>query len=107
VSGLNMRTAGFRASISFLSPDSGGRLTMPEGDGYAPYLRTDSLDGGLAVRIIGIPEGASFASLLSVEVELTYHRFLSYGELQLGQGFYLTEGSKRVAEGVIESLLRY
>jgi len=80
---------------------------MPEGDGYAPYLRTDSLDGGLAVRIIGIPEGASFASLLSVEVELTYHRFLSYGELQLGQGFYLTEGSKRVAEGVIESLLRY
>ncbi len=107
MSGLNMRTAGFRASISFLSPDSGGRLTMPEGDGYAPYLRTDSLDEGLAVRIIGIPEGASFASLLSVEVELTYHRFLSYGELQLGQGFYLTEGSKRVAEGVIESLLRY
>lgn len=104
---MNKRIAGFRASISFLSPGSGGRLTMPEGDGCAPYFHTDTLDEGLAVRIIDIPEDASFAALLSVEIELTYHRFLNYGELQLGQRFYLTEGSKRVAEGVIESELRY
>ncbi|NBF10922.1 hypothetical protein [Pseudomonas sp. Fl4BN1] len=57
----------------------------------------------LAVRMYGVPSFAKFGVPYTVKLELTYYPRLNYGQLGVGERFYLTEGPKTIADGVIES----
>ncbi|UZE31258.1 hypothetical protein [Pseudomonas asplenii] len=91
------------ADIIFFSSSRGGRHSMPEGDGYSPYFRSDSMSENLAVRILGVPRDSMADSVFRVGIELVYHPSFHYGELKVGEHFCLLEGTKTIAEGVLVS----
>lgn len=102
-----MRVPFVMAKVTFRPPSYGGRISMPEGDGYAPYFRSESMSEELAVRVYEVPSSAKFGVPYTVRLELTYYPRLSYGKLSIGERFFLTEGPKTVAEGLIESDVTY
>lgn len=92
------------ANVMFFPPSRGGRQTMPEGDGYSPYFRSGSMSESLAVRVLGMPDDARFDSAIIIRIELIYHPSLKYGALKVGERFFLSEGAKTIAEGVLVSV---
>lgn len=91
--------------VTFKPPNQGGRVVMPMGSGYAPYLRCTALDEDLAVRVNDVPDGARFGERITVSLELTYHPAVNYGALAPGVAFQLLEGPQVVAEGVCSSAI--
>lgn len=94
-----------KARVVFYSPQRGGRLTVPVGDGYAPYLRPDGFTAyGAAVRVRGMPDHESQHEVTyAVEIELTYYPHPEYWSLIPGATFLLVEGPKVVGNGEITS----
>jgi len=87
------------ADVIFVPYGEGGRIVMPVGSGYAPYLRSQFMSEDLAVRINNIPAGAQFGQVIRVAIELTYYPAIDYGPLAEGVTIYLIEGPKVVARG--------
>ncbi len=85
--------------LSFLPYAEGGRVCLPFGSGYAPFLRTDLADHDLAVRLNDVPVSAEFGQEFSAELVLTYWGDRDYGPLSRGTPFELIEGPKVVARG--------
>ena len=97
------RKALVKVQVVFNPPSQGGRHTMPVGSGYAPYLRSGLVQDDLAVRVEGIPLGASFGDNIEILLELCYYPKINYGSLKQGVPVQLIEGIKVVAEGVCTS----
>ena len=96
-----------RAKVIFYPPIRGGRVCVPMGDGYAPYLRVASAAGDLAIRVDGLPSNGMFDMEYEVRLELTYHPRISYFNLEEGTRFLLIEGPKVIGEGVVWSAIYY
>lgn len=90
-----------RAIVKFHRPENGGKVQMPEGDGYAPYARVGEGGELRAIRILGLPLDGKFGESYSVELELTYHPQLDYSAILPGGVFQLVEGRRIVGEGRI------
>lgn len=91
------------ATVRFLSPADGGRPCTPVGDGYAPYVRSQSLQEDLAVRLLRVPADAQFNEDCTVDVELTYHPRVDYGGLREDPEFQMVEGNRVVGTGRVVS----
>lgn len=100
------RKAYVDARVRFFRYEDGGRPQMPIGSGYAPYIRSQSLQQDLAVRVNNVPAGAELDSEVQVELELSWFPRFNYDALKKGVKFVLVEGPKVVAEGVCCSDLR-
>lgn len=100
---IKKKNATIKAIVTFKPPFCGGRISMPEGDGYAPYFRSESMGEELAVRLLNIPDDVKFNVPFSVDLELLYYPGMCYGELCERESFYLKEGSKIIAEGFLVS----
>src|SRR5438046_1327245 len=92
-----------KSRVRFLSAANGGRVVMPTGNGYAPYIRATSLPHDLPIRVNGLPDEGKFEKEYEVTLELTYTSN-DYSPLSKGVPFLLVEGSRVVAEGRITSL---
>jgi hypothetical protein len=91
-----------KSRVRFFSSTNGGRIVMPTGNGYAPYIRAASLPQDLPIRINGLPDEGNFETEYEVTLELTYTSN-DYSPLAEGSPFSLVEGSRVVAEGRITS----
>lgn len=100
-----MKLSCVKAKVLFYPPARGGRLIVPTGDGYAPYLRATPCVDDLAIRINGMPPDGKFDTTYDVALELSYHPRIDYAKLKEGIRFLLIEGPKMVGEGVVTSAI--
>jgi len=94
-----------RAKVLFYPYDRGGRVCLPVGDGYAPYVRIEGASHDLAVRLNGLPLEGIYDVQYDVEMELMYHPQVDYGVMSIGKTFTLVEGIKAIGEGFMVSAI--
>lgn len=97
----NSETPHVKVSLVFKAYSSGGRIVMPEGDGYSPYYVSKGVPSGVAVRVLGVPSDAKFEVPFIAILDLVYYPAVDYGRLEVGESFSLLEGPKVVANGKI------
>jgi hypothetical protein len=67
--------------IIFKTGEQGGRVQVPSGSGYAPYLRTGLTTEDLAVGLLDVPPTLRAGEPSLVTMELCYSPELDYGAL--------------------------
>lgn len=107
-----------RAHVTFLSPENGGRVKMPElaSGQYMPHLVIQSsdvrkayvIDGSvivddyLGVRFLSAPAEMLAEHPLDCELELMYFPHVNYDAIHEGATFTVREGGKVIGFGVVK-----
>ncbi|MBL8955020.1 MAG: hypothetical protein JNK82_29865 [Myxococcaceae bacterium] len=90
------RTSRHKASVTFFSPDRGGRAAIPTGSAYRPHARTPEGEY-LGIQLHEVPSTASFDTELEAIVELVYEG-VDYAQLLSGRELDLVEGTRPVGK---------